>query len=506
MSRLRLDELLEQPSPARIGVLTRAGDAWDRVEVEPDETTLVPVSQASLAVLVTSRTSSVWQLDAILRRVRDLGYTGLALPIEVPLSAGTVALSARIGLTLLQTDRPIALARTCWELTSSGEALRLALVRTVAQTIQYSARDLGDQLRHLASGIGQGVALVAPHGVLHHAGPVLDPELIARIDFDSWVDRLQHPRGSVASVRVDSRRGGRLRLAFHGKALSLPQLSALTAAAEIAMPAVAARMLIDEVAEMNDASRSSSLLSELLDPTAASDPELDRRVAERGWRTEGWHIGICSQPRGRTEPLDLLRLLQPGIAELHVPAHLTIRGAGVVGWFNFHHAPTREESQRAVDSLRQIHEGALRQLAIATGVGSLQRGPQGFAQTIQEAMDAARLAADRSAGGWFLHVDRLGVEQLLLAWTGSDAFLPAAQGLLEPLRIEDRRTLGTYLEKESSLAGTAEVLGIHRNTVAQRIARAEAVLGMDLSDPEARLALQLAVRAVRDATLGDTSA
>lgn len=498
MSALRLDELLEQPSTARIDVIARSADSWEHVVVEPDEGSLERAHGPSLAVFVTHRASAVWQLDAMLRRVSDLGYTGIALPDSVPLSQGTVALADRIGLTLLQTDRPVALARICWELTTSSDALKLGLVRTVAQTIQYSARDLGDQLRHLASGIGHGVALIGPQGVLQQAGAPIDPALIDRIDFESWVDRLQDPLGCVASVRLDGKGADRLRLAFHGTALSMAQLSALAAAAEIAMPAVAARMLIDEVAEMNDASRSSSLLSELLDPAAAHDSELDRRAAERGWRTEGWHVGFSSQPRGQVEPLELLRLLKPRLAELSAPAYATVRGPGVVGWLNFPHAPTRAELQHAVDGLQHLHDDALRQLAIATGIGSLQRGVQGFAQTIQEAMDAARLAVDRSAARWFLHVDRVGIEQLLLAWTGSDAFVPAARNLLEPLRAEDRRTLAAYLDHESSLAATASALGIHRNTVAQRIARAEGLLGMDLSDPEARLALQLAIRAVVD--------
>ncbi|WP_347755411.1 helix-turn-helix domain-containing protein [Agrococcus sp. ProA11] len=495
MSGLSLDELLEQPTRATIEVVVRASDSWDRVEVEPDEASLGRVASPSLAVLVTNRTTTAWQLDAMLRRVRDLGYTGIALPDHVMLSVGTAALARRIGLTVLQTDRPVVLARTCWELATSSEALKLTLVRKVAQTIQYSARDLPDQLRHLASGIGHGVALVGPHGVLQQAGPALDPELLERIAFDSWVDRLQDRRGSVASVRVDSKGADRLRLVFHGTSLSLAQLSALAAAAEIAMPAVAARMLIDEVAEMNDASRSSSLLSELLDPFTAHDSELDRRVAERGWRPEGWHVGFSAQPRGRVEPLELLRLLQPALSTLPVAAYLTIRGPGVAGWISFPHAPTRPELERAVAALQQLHESALRQLPIATGVGTLQRGVQGFAQTIQESIDAARLAADRSAARWFLHVDRLGVEQLLLAWTGSDAFLPAARDLLEPLRDVDRETLAAYLDHESSLAATAGALGIHRNTVAQRVARAESLLGMDLGDVEARLALRLAIRA-----------
>lgn len=495
MSALHLDALLEQPGHGGIEVLVRAADVWDRVEVEPDESTLERASAATFAIIVTASATRAWQLDALVRRVRDLGITGLALPGGTAVSAGTASLAARVGLTLVRAARPTSLARTCWELTTSADALALSLVRRVAQTIQYPARDLPDQLRHLAAGIGHGVALVAPHGIVQQAGPELDPSVLAHIDFDRWVDRLEHPAGTVASVRVDSKGSDRLRLAFHGRALSLRQLAALASAAEIAMPAVAARILIDEVEERDDASRSSSLLSELLDPSASHDVELDRRVAERGWTTEGWHVGFAVQGRGRAEPLEVLRLLRPSLAALRVRAHSTIRGAGAVGWLSFSSAPSRAELSAAIAALRERHGAWLLQLPVATGVGTLQRGVAGFAQTIHEAMDAARLAADRSAADWFLHVDRLGIDQLLLAWTGSDAFLPAARGLLEPLRVDDRRTLAAYLDHESSLAATASALGIHRNTVAQRIARVGQELGMDLADPEVRLALQLAVRA-----------
>ncbi len=58
------------------------------------------------------------------------------------------------------------------------------------------------------------------------------------------------------------------------------------------------------------------------------------------------------------------------------------------------------------------------------------------------------------------------------------------------------RTLAAYLDAESSVAETAAVLGVHRNTVADRIDRVQRLLGVDLGDPETRLALHLATRAL----------
>ncbi|WP_229698830.1 helix-turn-helix domain-containing protein [Wenjunlia tyrosinilytica] len=89
--------------------------------------------------------------------------------------------------------------------------------------------------------------------------------------------------------------------------------------------------------------------------------------------------------------------------------------------------------------------------------------------------------------------------QLLLGWGRTETFMPAAHTLLTPLRNQPGdliRTLGTYLDSESSLNETAAVLGVHRNTVATRVARIKTLLGVDLHDRDERLALHLACRAV----------
>ena len=132
-------------------------------------------------------------------------------------------------------------------------------------------------------------------------------------------------------------------------------------------------------------------------------------------------------------------------------------------------------------------------------MGRPHAGPEGIGRSLAEAGDAARLAEGRPESGHFLHVDRLGLAQLLLAWTRTDTFQPAARSLLEPLGDasgELLATLSAYLDAESSLTETAAVLGVHRNTVASRIARIESALAVDLSVPDDRLALHLACRTV----------
>ena len=79
-----------------------------------------------------------------------------------------------------------------------------------------------------------------------------------------------------------------------------------------------------------------------------------------------------------------------------------------------------------------------------------------------------------------------------------------ARAVLEPLlasrpdvRREHLATLRTYLDR-GGVGEAATALGIHRNTATYRLRRIEAMTGWDLSDPDLRLALSLALRFVHD--------
>lgn len=472
---------------------------WDSVVVEAHEADLPSDGAGRLAVLTAPATTTTWQQDAMLRRVRDRGFTGLAVPGAAAMDAGAHRLADRLQLSLLDVERPVDLAQACWMLVEARDALTLSQVRKVAQSFEYSAADLADLLRHIAANLGVGVALIDGAGVLQQAGGVLRAPLHAAVGFDSWLDLARADGAAAASVRVDSPGRSGLRLVLFGDGLGESQLQSLSVAAEVAMPAIAARILIDEVAAVNDAAVSSELLRDFVDVAGATDDDVDRRMSERGWRTSGHHLGFRTLARGRLDPLSLLRRMSADLASVGVDAHLTTAGRGVSGWVTFAGAPGPERVEATVAALRELHGLALRDFAVATGVGSLQSGPVGLATTLDEAADAARLAAGRSATGWFVRVDSLGLEQLLLAWTGNDTFLPAAESLLAPLREgggELLSTLSAYLDQESGIAATADALGIHRNTVAVRIRRAQEILGIDMADPEARLALHLACRAV----------
>ena len=149
-------------------------------------------------------------------------------------------------------------------------------------------------------------------------------------------------------------------------------------------------------------------------------------------------------------------------------------------WITWPNEPSPAVVEQAVGSLRRAQRSFEATTATQVGVGRIRPGPTGIGASLAEASDAALLAGGRPETGRFACTwTRLGLAQLLLAWTRTDTFQPAATQLLAPLRNAGGDLLATltaYLDAESSFVDAAAVLGVHRNTVADRIARASRLL------------------------------
>lgn len=153
-------------------------------------------------------------------------------------------------------------------------------------------------------------------------------------------------------------------------------------------------------------------------------------------------------------------------------------------------------ARRAVDRLRRLHPEA----DLRGGVGAPHRGPLGIRTSAREAR-AALLKPTVDTAPVTAH-DAAGLDRMLLEWYASDTAREAVNELLAPITElgPDRadpllRTLQAYLDHNNSPARAAEELHLHRNAVGARIRRITDLTGADLTDPETRLALQLACRA-----------
>ncbi|MFE1711626.1 helix-turn-helix domain-containing protein, partial [Streptomyces sp. NPDC058728] len=158
---------------------------------------------------------------------------------------------------------------------------------------------------------------------------------------------------------------------------------------------------------------------------------------------------------------------------------------------------------------------------LAAALGTVLLDPHG---------EAVRLLADREPGpqpGWRLGVSapaaaeglttadaqaRRALERAEAARTplarhtagGLGALLdPAearahAEALLAPLNGAQAATLRAWLAHHGSWDRTAAALGVHRNTVRQRIARTAALLDRDLDDTDTRMELWFALRSLSE--------
>ncbi|HVF90965.1 MAG TPA: PucR family transcriptional regulator ligand-binding domain-containing protein [Blastocatellia bacterium] len=164
---------------------------------------------------------------------------------------------------------------------------------------------------------------------------------------------------------------------------------------------------------------------------------------------------------------------------------------------------TREES-----SVPFAHtlDAALREQAsepIRVGVGRLVRKMSDFPTSYREAQDALFIAGITRDESIVKHYNDLGVWRLLLR-TQESELQRFADYYLSPVARHDREhqtgwltTLETFLDRNGNLRATARALNLHRNTITYQIERISQLLGRRLDDPEARLNLQLALRARR---------
>lgn len=138
---------------------------------------------------------------------------------------------------------------------------------------------------------------------------------------------------------------------------------------------------------------------------------------------------------------------------------------------------------------------------VVVGTSSWHPGGGGLSGALREAGTALRFAGG-TAEGRVVNFDDLGVLPLLAAGGDASEVRRYVWRWLGPLLDYDgrrgtelARTVAVYLDLGGSVARSAEALIVHASTLKYRLARAAALTGLDLNDPEARFHLQLAGRA-----------
>jgi sugar diacid utilization regulator len=147
---------------------------------------------------------------------------------------------------------------------------------------------------------------------------------------------------------------------------------------------------------------------------------------------------------------------------------------------------------------------------LAVGVSDVCQGREALARGLIEADHAARVGPLMGGGPVTAYGD-LGAYRYVVA--GAAGVRDGSHERLERLVDYERRrgtellrTLEVYLDHKGNVARTARAMYMHPNTLRQRLARIEAVAGLDL-EREEWVSLAMAIRVValrrRQATIGD---
>ncbi|MFJ9416423.1 helix-turn-helix domain-containing protein [Streptomyces sp. NPDC101227] len=133
-----------------------------------------------------------------------------------------------------------------------------------------------------------------------------------------------------------------------------------------------------------------------------------------------------------------------------------------------------------------------RAAGIGTGTTELADLPAAW----QQALDAARAARAEPRLGPVTQWDTIGAYRLLTALptVGPD---PSVDTLLAPAHTELARTAEAFLDCAGQAGRTAQVLGIHRQTLYYRLGRVKKLTGLDLDEGQDRLLLHMALKAAR---------
>jgi hypothetical protein len=156
-----------------------------------------------------------------------------------------------------------------------------------------------------------------------------------------------------------------------------------------------------------------------------------------------------------------------------------------------------DPSADALAALCQLGAGA------TCGISEPVDSPQLLPRGVRQAERAIDLGLRLGRTGQPVRYDELGIYRLLCTIGDMRHLMGFARDVLGPLldydaehRTELVHTLATYLQQHGSHKRSARMLQVHTNTIAYRVARMEAITGLNLSNPDDRLIAHVAVKII----------
>lgn len=413
-------------------------------------------------------------------------------------STATISFANRLGVPLVQTrgDDPLLVADALRTAVRRPEVAAARLLNAVTARLGRSRPDPRSVITILSGELHVTCAVISADGTAIEgvSPPGLPPDLL----IGSVATTVEMTEGFAVAVPVETDRTGHVHLwlVSHARGRNKRWAETVMQISQVASWALGNWVAAERLETERRARSRASLLSELLASGDDVPPQLVQQAVLAGWRLDGWHTGVYampSQPAPNVLDTATTERLRVELSRRGLHGQLVEGAEGWSFWLTNDSEPPQSQHRELTRKLAQV----LGDRPVVAGIGRPHPGVAGVGRTLGEAREAAAMTGSAKV----VHIDELGVRRLLSMAAETPALVEQAMRLLEPLvGVEDGqllRTLAVYLDEESVTSSAAVRLKVHRNTVAQRINRVEQLLGVSLLNPDERLAVHLACRAVR---------
>lgn len=187
--------------------------------------------------------------------------------------------------------------------------------------------------------------------------------------------------------------------------------------------------------------------------------------------------------------------LREAVAAAVDPEARVLRGAAGVSALC--EVDDRTDAKVEAERIRAAVAAALGDDTVTAGVAGPKNGATGAHYALVQAEHALVVGRALNGTGRATHFEELGPYCFVLNQPAAEVHA-FAERILGPLIADDAHeelvdTLEAYLRLHGNLNSVARQLFLHRNTVRHRLRRIAKLTGADLEDPDARLAMQLAI-------------
>jgi len=456
---------------------------------------------------------NTYQVDMAIRGAHESNSAGLILCTDranVLLAATRLANKLKVPVIVAESDDSIKIVDSLRRIVLEPRMVRsdklINVVETLAR-ISANAR-LDEVLLSLGGSLEADLALVSAEGSL--------VEGASEAQMPSVTDLIEVPVMTIVSpytyiaqpLHLARREAPFFWLTARLQVPTDTQVSIVKDALAIASWFVANRLVTDRLERERDARYRMGVLNSILSAQEAVESALLEHLAVLGWKVDGWCTALHLQASGEADPLRILTLtdqLARSLSDKGIFGPVVERPDGWTCWIVARGEPSASSYQETSDAVADAvlaFVALTSRLRLHVGIGRPYLGLEGLRTSLAEAKEAATIAQASGGVVGVRHIDQMGVRRILLGWYTSVSFAEFAQTLLGPLLAADTdgtllQTLEVYLDEESSATVAATRLGVHRNTILNRVERLRSLLTVDLEDPEERLAVQLASRVVK---------